>query len=196
MTRGALKVGQGSLLRAHFRTLVDARTGRPRVGDYFVFVVVPILAGIAAYFGDVRLTSGTAAGLLTATSLLGAFFFGVMLQIADRAMNWADTMPIQSRDTTKHARDLEELAANAGFSSLVCIAAAISFVVVSTTGHEKLRVASAVGITLGVMVVAVLLLVMRRVFNLTVTRLTRARTGKDRAQQFSSEDRERAGSIY
>lgn len=170
------------IIRAHRATYVDAATGRPSLRDRAEFEWLPILAAILLAVFDVTLSPSASVGLLTISGLLGAFLFGVMLQISDRAMNWADDPPPQGRDTSDHAIYLEQLAANAGYASLVSLAAAIAYVVAATAdGHPwVLRIASAVGLALGLHLLLTLLMVMKRVFALTQQRLNRARTGVTR----------------
>lgn len=178
--RGTAKINPWNIIRAQHETYVDVNSGRGRVRDYILFDGLPILVFAFCLWRDVRLSAGASNALLTASGLLAALLFGVMLQISDRAMGWADSSPEPSKATTDHARFLRELAANSGYASLVCIAAAIAYVIASTTGHAKLEVASAFGLALGSHVALVLLMVMKRVFALTEERLTRARTGADR----------------
>ena len=115
-------------------------------------------------------------GLLTVSALLSAFLFGLMLQVADRAATWADSAPERGRATSDHATYLAELAANAGYASLVSILTSVAFVVASTSHGWVLRVAAALGLGLGSHLVLTLLMVMKRVFNLTLQRLRIART--------------------
>jgi hypothetical protein len=177
--RGSLKASPWSIIRAQNETYVDARTGKTRWQDYAVFYGVPaVVAGISAW-RHVKLSGAASISLLTAAALLAGLFFGVMLQVSERAMQWADESPTPSGETSTHAKYLRELAANSGYASLVCIGAAIAYVVASTTAHRKLEVASAVGLALGFHLVLVLLMVMKRVFALTEERLNRARTGAD-----------------
>jgi hypothetical protein len=70
---------------------------------------------------------------------------------------------------------LEELAANAAYASLVCIAAAVAFLVVSVSHGVVLEISSALGVALGLHMALVLLMVMRRVFLVTQSRLNDAR---------------------
>ena len=170
------------IIQAHRATYVNAVTGRGSLRDRAEFEWLPILAGILFLVFDVTLRPAASVGLLTISGLLGAFLFGVMLQISDRAMDWADHPPQQGRDTSDHAEYLEQLAANAGYASLVSIAAAIAYVVAATAhGHAwVLRIASAVGLALGIHLALTLLMVMKRVFALTQQRLRRARTGVSR----------------
>jgi hypothetical protein len=177
--RGSLKASPWPLISAHYSTYTDARTGAPRWQDHGVFEVIPLLVLIGCIVREVELGTIASAGLLTASSLLSALLFGVMLQVSERAMDWADSHPTPSKATTDHARYLKELAANAGYASLVCIAAAIVYVVAATTSGWTLRIASALGLAIGVHLTLVLLMVMKRVFALTQERLNRAQTGAD-----------------
>src|SRR5205085_9387025 len=128
------------IIEAHRRTYVDARTGRARWQDHALFEGLPLLALAGCLAGDVRLNVPTSAGLLTVTGLLAAFLFGVMLQVYARAGEWADTSPAPGRDTSEHAINLEEVAANAGYAAFVSLGAATAFVVASATSAWPLRV--------------------------------------------------------
>lgn len=175
-----MKADPSRLVRAHYGTLVDARNGRPLVTDYIVFVGLPVAVGI--YCGpiqQVKLPAAASGGLLTVSGLFSAFLFGVMLQVSQRAMDWADSVPRAGRDVSRHATFLRELAANAGYASLVSVVAAGLFVVAAVTSKSVLVVFSAIGLAVTVHLAAVLLMVMRRVFALTEERLKIARTGAE-----------------
>lgn len=206
--RGSFKADPRAIIRAHYATYVDARTGRGRVRDHIEFAAPPVIALSVCLLLDVRLSSGASAGLLTATGLLGAFLFSAMLQVSQRAMDWADSAPLPGPITSSHARLLRELAANSGYASLACIAAAIAYVVsaisapdvlASSAGSDAavdegsqwvLRASSAIGLALGVHAVQTLLMVMKRVFALTEERLNRAQAGAD--QEATAVQRRRA----
>ncbi len=179
MGHGSFKANPWIIVRAHWGTYIDARDEKARWQDWAEFGVLPaILAGVCLW-QDVKLTTLASAALLTVSGLLSVFLFGVITQVSGRAMDYADSRPTPGPETTAHAISLVELAANAGYASLVCIAAAVSFAVASIGSHWVLRVSSAVGLALGVHMVMVLLMVMRREFLLTQERLERARTGAD-----------------
>jgi hypothetical protein len=171
------KINVLGLVAAHRRTYVDARTGRPRPRDYLLLEGLPLLVAGCSIWLNVKLPSDTVLVLLTAAVIIGALLFGVMLQVSERAMTWAESSPRPSADTSRHARYLEELAANSGYASLVCILATVVYVVVTFTGAWPLRIASGIGVGLGVHLVLVLFMVLKRVFALTQDRLNRARTG-------------------
>ncbi len=183
MARG-FKGNVWQLVKTHRASFVDANTGRRRWSDHLAFEGLPLAAAILIGWFDVRLRPTASAGLLTIAGLLSAFLFGVMLQISDRAMNWADSEPTPSRTTSEDADYLEEMAANAGYASLICIAASAAFVVASMTSHNEwaLRISSAVGLGLGLHLVLTLLMVMKRVFAFTQHALRRARTGPGRSE--------------
>jgi len=137
---------------------------------------LPGLGLLVALLLKIRLNPGVAVGLLTVSGLLSVLFFGLMLQVAERAMTWADSPPSRGPATSQHGILLGELAAHAGYAALVCILAAVTYVVASVTKGWPLRVASSLGLALGGHLVLVLLMIMKRVFLLTQGQLNRART--------------------
>jgi hypothetical protein len=168
------------VISAHRKSLRDASTGSRRLQDSLFFEGVPVAAAGACILANVRLATGTSVGLLTTAGLLSAFLFGLMVQVLDRAATWAESNPEPGPETSWHARYLEELAANAGYASLISVVEAIVLVVASTTRGWPLRAFSGVGVGLGCHLSLTLLMVMKRVFSLTQERLRVARTGAGR----------------
>ncbi len=145
-----------------------------------MFEGLPIVVFAVCVIFNVSLNSAASAGLLTVTGLLSVFLFTLVVQLAARAMDLADGRPETGSATSEHAIYLEELTANAAYASLVCIFAAVIFVVASIGSHWVLRISSGLGLALGAHLILVLMMVIKRVFALTQERLRRARTGVDR----------------
>jgi hypothetical protein len=145
-----------------------------------VFEGSPVGVFAACVAFNVRLNSGASTGLLTVTGLLSLFLFTVVVQLSARAMDLADDRPEPGSATSEHVIYLEELTANAAYASLVCIFAAVVFVVADIGTNWVLRISSAIGLAIGAHMVLVLMMVMKRVFSLTQERLNRVRTGADR----------------
>jgi hypothetical protein len=178
-----IKANPSSIVRAHLATYQDVRSGKILLRDHLLFEALPALVGLGVSLGlRVQLTVPASAGLLTVTGLLAALLFGVMLQISDRAMEWADNPPAQGPETTDYSIFLRDIAANSGYASLVCIGAAIAFVAASVFRGWALVAFSGIGIMLGVHLVLVVLMVMKRVYALTQSRLNRVMTGADRPE--------------
>jgi hypothetical protein len=176
MATGDLKPDPRPIISAHHRTYINVATGQRRWQDYALLDGVPVVIAALLLWKNVDLATVASVGLLTVSGLLSAFLFGLMLQVADRAATWADSAPERGRATSDHATYLAELAANAGYASLVSILTSVAFVVASTSHGWVLRVAAALGLGLGSHLVLTLLMVMKRVFNLTLQRLRIART--------------------
>jgi hypothetical protein len=178
MAKGDFKADPRAIVYAHWGSYIDARTGHPRRRDQVVIDGLPVLAGLIGLWRHLHLPSPASVGLLTVSGLLSAFLFALMLQVADRASGWADTHPTPSRETSQRVTYLTELAANAGYTSLISIAAAITFVIASACSKGwPLLAFSCVGVALGVHLVLTMMMVMKRVFGLTQDQLQRVRTG-------------------
>jgi hypothetical protein len=172
-----MKADPRALIRAHYATLVDAQTGTVRIPDHLLFEGVPIIVIAVTLLIGVELPAAVSAGLVTVMGLMSAFFFGVMIQVLERALDWAKDEPEPGAATSRQARLLEEISANAGYASLVCILAAAIFVGAGVAHKTPLEIFSAVGLGLAAHVVLMLLMVIVRLFKLTQERLTDARTG-------------------
>jgi DNA-binding XRE family transcriptional regulator len=173
------------IIRAHRQTYSDDRTGRVMPSDIIAFEIAPAVVGLISAIFNFQLSPVAAAALLMVTGLLGALLFGAMLQASQRALDWADSAPAQSKDTSDHAIFMGQLAANAGYASLVCIAAAISYFFATVATDSALTLATAISVGISAHLVLVLLMVMRRVYALTEERLNRARSGADRQRRAS-----------
>jgi hypothetical protein len=173
-----MKANPWKLVQQHYRTLRNYRTEEVRKRDWALFVGVPVVVFVICLLLHLHLPKGASAGLLTTAGVLTAFFFGVMLQIAGRALEWASDRPPVGPETSWQAQFLQEIAANAGYATLVSILAAAVFVsALVATGSTALTVLSSLGIALSVHLALMLSMVLARVYALTVNRLTDARVG-------------------
>jgi hypothetical protein len=171
-----VKANVKRLVAAHYGTLVDVNTGRHRWQDHMLFEGVPVIVGAASFLLGVTIPSSASVGLLTVAGLLSAFLFGVVLQVSQRAMEWSDTA-LPGPRASRHATLLGEMAANAGYAALVCIAAAVAFTVVAASPNTEPVLLSAVGLAIAVHLVMVLMMVVTRIFAITEQRLIEGRTG-------------------
>lgn len=181
-----MKANPWRLIRAHYATLVDNRNGRPRVRDYLAFVGIPAAVFAAGWAEGVDLSKTASVGLLTVAGLMAAFFFGALLQVAMRAVSWADERPDPSRAVTRHADFLGQLAANAGYSALVAVSTAGSSLLTTVTGGTAHTILSALSVGLAVHLVLMLLMVIVRIFGLTQERLRHVHTGKAQVTALAS----------
>jgi len=177
-----MKANVAPIVRAHYRTLVDADRGRALAADYLVFVGAPLAVFVGTWLGGVNVPTGASVGLLTVAGVLSAFLFGVVLQVAERASEWADSDPEPGPATSRRAILLGQISANAGYASLVCIVTCAAFVVVSVSPHTSPALVSAIGLGLATHLVLVLFMVLARVFKITQERLVEARAGSSVAR--------------
>lgn len=174
-----MKADPTRVISAHYATLVDDRTGRPMIGDFALFLGAPVLVGGYCVLQSVKLPSGASVGLLTVSGLMSALFLGVMLQISQRAMDFADAHRTPSADVTDQAEFLRQIAASSGYASLVSFLASGLFVVASATSKTVLICFSAIGLAVLVHLAVMLLMVIRRVFAITEQRLNVAQTNAE-----------------
>ena len=106
-----------------------------------------------------------------------------MLQIYETSEDLAGEGKPVTKDLSEHALQLKELGANAAYAALVCIAAAVAYVVASAFHGLTLRIASGVGLALGAHLVLILLMVMQRLFLRTQDRLRTTDTGPQRKKE-------------
>lgn len=174
-----MKANPRALVLAHHRSLVDDRNGKRHWPDYAVFYGLPLLAlALGVVFG-LSLSPEVSGALLTVTGLLSAFFFGAMLNVTQRALEWAEEKPEQGPSTSWQAEFMTQIAANAGYASLVSITAATLFVVALIAKGPILIWASALGLAVAVHMVLLLLMVMVWMFKITSRKLVDVKTGAD-----------------
>jgi hypothetical protein len=171
-----VKASPVRLARAHYRTYVNAGTGKRLWRDDVVFEGLPAGLFLGCLLSGVKIPAAASVGVLTVAGLLSAFLFAVMLQMSQRAMDWADQPPERGQKVHELAVFMEETSANAGYASLVSILTAVAFVVASVVSREVLVVFTALGLALALHMALMMLLVLSNVFALTQNRLTAART--------------------
>lgn len=174
-----MKADPRTLIKAHYKTLRDYRTGDARWQDYVVFIGIPTLVGLLGLTVGLKLPAGASTALLTTAGILSAFFFGVMLQVAERALEWTDSRPTPGKETDWQADFLREIAANAGYASVVSIVTAAVFVgaLVAKKSDLPLVLLSGLGLALAVHLALMLFMVLTRIYALIVDRLDDAQVG-------------------
>jgi hypothetical protein len=173
----SIKADPTPVIRAHYATYVHNATRRQRISDHLLFSGLPLGALVACWAFGVRLPVGASVGILTVAGLLSAFFFGVLLQVADWAAGWADANPAANPQVTERADFLRQIAANAGYASLVSIVTCALGVVASVVSHAALTIFSALVLASGIHLVLVLFMVIKRVFSFAENRLNWAQSG-------------------
>lgn len=170
------------IINAHLATLVNAATGKVRRADQLVAFVLPLAVGVIVGSFDVRVTGVLAIGLLTVAGVAGAFLFQLAVQLLGSITAWADSDPQPGSQTSRQAQLFRELQANASYASLIAIVAAVVLAVAAVGGQDMVqRLVSAVAATLLVHFAVTMLMVLRRVFLLSIARLDEARTGGGRS---------------
>src|SRR4029077_15925271 len=102
----------------------SGRTGRTRWQDHLTFEILPVIVADACIWLRLKLPAAAIGGLIAVAAFLSVFLFTVVLSLWSRAGDLADKVPEPSAQVTRQARDLEELAANSAYASIVCILAA------------------------------------------------------------------------
>lgn len=173
-----MKANPWQLIRAHYGTLVAYPSGNRSNMDYALFWGLPALVFIVCLALGATLPEGASMALLTTAGVLAAFFFGVMLQLAQRAMDWAEKRPEPGADTTWQAQFLQQIAANAGYAGLISLLVATVFVgVLMATAQWLLVGLSSFGLALAIHLALLVAMVLTRIYALTTDRLLNAETG-------------------
>jgi hypothetical protein len=72
---GAGKANLRAVVRAHRKTYVSGRTGRPRWQDHLTFEIVPLGVAIACGWVRLKLPTAAAGGLIAVAAFLSVFLF-------------------------------------------------------------------------------------------------------------------------
>lgn len=165
------------IIAAHVRTLRTASDGQSRPIDCLVMYAFPVVAAGTAAVAGTTFDGTLVAGLLTVAGLAGAFLFSLMVQLLETITTWADSQPAPGARRTRQAALYEQLAANAAYAALIAFVTAGVLVFTAVTSSAWLeRTLTAVSSGFLVHFALTVLMVMRRVFLLSVGRVNEART--------------------
>ncbi len=178
--RRVSKIDPSPIIAGHLATLAD-QSGQRHPGDFVEQFGIPLVAAVVAWVSEMEISSSTGLAILTLSGLFAAFLFQLMIQLLDRAASWAESHPPPGPSTSRYADLLGEVSANAGYASLLSavVATAALMVAITSEGWQE-RVLAGGTVGLLVHLGMTLLLVARRVFLLTRTKLNDARTAGDR----------------
>ncbi|GAA3218262.1 hypothetical protein ACFP63_08590 [Oerskovia jenensis] len=117
----AEKIDPRDIVKKHYRTLYDNRNGRPKAGDYALFLGAPAVVCSLPFWTGVAV--GSTSGLLAASSVLGGLLFALLILVLEMAAGTAASAE-QGGVTTRILRRvkvLSELSANVSYSVLISI---------------------------------------------------------------------------
>jgi hypothetical protein len=179
MSKDRARSGILALFEVHRMSYKGVRSGGWKRRQLSLVVLLPLLSSVITALFGIRIAEPIAVGLLTVLGLMSALLFGVMIQVAQRAQEWADSRPTPGHRTSLYGEFLRELMGNAGWASLVALIASASYVWVVASKGIVLQAASDVAILLSVYLIVLLFRVMASVFQLTDERIRAATTGAD-----------------
>lgn len=162
-----MKANPWKIIQRHYATFRKPGSTARYKADYAVFLGVPCLVFVLCLAIKATLPFGAATGLLTATGILAAFFFQLVIQMAQRAMELAGDPPMQSKPTKWQIDFLSEVAANAAYACFISVVTAGVFVALLVSHAEALLIIfSAIGLGLTAHLGLLLTMVLARVFAL------------------------------
>jgi hypothetical protein len=151
-----------SLVVVHFQSYRDATSGKHSLSDHIAFEGVPALVFIVVLVARVEVSPMESVGLLTVCGVMATLLFSAFIQLSQRVKVLVDT----GERTEAYAEEkafLGEAGSNAGFASLVALTASVFFAVSAGAHGVTGLVASSVGLALGVYLVMLFLMVLKRV---------------------------------
>lgn len=175
------KANPSRLIQAHFRTLRNYPSGQAEPKDYVLFVGLPTAVLAVGCALDLSLPDGASQGILVTAGLLSAFFFGVVVQLTERAISWAaqDPLPPMGQDTTWQADFTGEIIASSGYASMVSILTAAVAIVATISTGTLLVIASSLAVALGVHLALLLMMILNRLYAISVEKLNDVATGHE-----------------
>jgi hypothetical protein len=152
------KIDVRDIVRDHFRTLVEYRTGRPSRPDYMLFLVGPAIAATLLHVAGVRLSDAAITVFITAISILAGLLFNVLVLIHTVAERFES--PVGEKDGR---RLLHEVYSNIAYAILVCLISLIPLGTLTLTRSYPARdVADILSMFLTIHLFLTLLMVLKR----------------------------------
>ena len=146
-----------SLIANHFRTYRDASSGKHLLSDHLLFEGIPIAVLVVAWVAHAKIPANESSALLVVSAVMFALMLTVLAQLSHRIKSLIDT-----RERTQAYADeklfLGEVVANVGYTSLVALLSSVLFAVSASVGG----VATALSLAMGVYLVLLLLMVLKR----------------------------------
>jgi len=146
-----------SLITNHFRTYRDASSGKHMLSDHLSFEGIPIAVFVVALVAHAEIPANESSALLVVSAVMFALMLTVLAQLSHRIKSLIDT-----RERTQAYADeklfLGEVVANVGYTSLVALMSSVLFAVAASVGG----VATALSLAMGVYLVLLLLMVLKR----------------------------------
>ncbi len=153
----SVKLAPVSLVTNHFRTYRDASSGERLLSNRLLFEGVPITVLIIALVTHAEIPASESSALLVVSAVMSALMLTVLAQLSHRIKSLIDT-----RERTQAYADekmfLGEVISNVGYTSLVALMSSVLFAIAASVGG----VVTALSLAMGVYLVLLLLMVLKR----------------------------------
>lgn len=160
--RRSSKFSSLALVVDHYDTFRDARTGKPRVVDYVIYVGLPLALALAAWIRGVR--ASHIPEVLAAVAILTGLIFNVFVLLFDLTVRATDqTDPAHRTAVTRLA---DEARANVSYAVLLGLLLTVTFgglAMFSNTGRPLAPAATAVIVFLGLQLLLTVSMILKRI---------------------------------
>lgn len=187
VTDALAKVNVTSVIRDHYATLRNARTGRASPADYVVMIGVPFaLAGSVLFL---RIELHGIIVLASAVSVFAALLFGLLGSVLNMILGAAREARERGGGTDATRRQaviVEQFGANVAYAVLIAITAAVVVAVIAVAtppNVDGVQVvpppASAIATAVVAHLILTLLMLLKRTVRILRAQVAVARTGRD-----------------
>lgn len=176
-----------SVVRGHYGTLTNARTGRASPGDYVVMIGLPV--ALASFVFLLKVEFHGAIVLASAVSVFAALLFGLLGSVLNMILGAAREAREQGKGTDATRRQafiVEQFGANVAYAVLIAITAAVvvaAIAVATPPNEDGVQVVSppAAAAVTGVIahLILTLLMLLKRTVRILRAQVAVARTGRD-----------------
>lgn len=157
------KIDISCILKDHFGTMRNERNGAFDWGDGFIFIALPILMGLFAFYAGVSLDDDAIAIMITAASIFSGLLINVLVLIysINQKVDNNDNAPKEKIDLEKDF--LKEIFANLSFSILISLFVIFCLSLLIFSPHWLDKALIAVIIALSVNFILTVLMALKRI---------------------------------
>lgn len=151
------KIDIRNIISNHISTIKNTNTGKPDFGDFFTFIVLPIMISLSLSLLKIEFKSETTSIIITTLAIFVGLMFNIIVLIFD----------IVKRDASQNIKNiiLKELLSNIAFAIILALSTIIVIIFTYSSQLYIKIVSTSLSFFLVSLFILTLLMILKRMYN-------------------------------
>lgn len=157
------KINILTIIYNHYNTLICYNTKKPMIGDYLLFIGIPLLFSTVSFYFNVKIDASSGAVITTAVTILAGLLLNLLVLLYNVACN--RRIPYIKKEDT--IRFFLEINSNISYSIFISLTSLIPLIYLSIFQDKNLyitKIISSITIFIIIHLLLTLIMILKRIY--------------------------------